>query len=89
MAVKVRLVDVDIFPLHAPHGKSSARENLEAHELWQRMRGAVIEIGKPCNPIPGWECNPDVIWPVIKVIGFPAVNTCQVYVCRHQIQAGD
>ena len=43
-------------------------------------------LGKPCEPSHVWTCGTDVVWPVLELDGVPVAR---VFVCRHQIVAGD
>jgi len=52
---------------------------------------AVFTLGTPKEPR-GWNCGTDVVWPVLQV-DWPTkvanIDLENIYVCRHQIEAGD
>ena len=64
--------------------KARANRKLKSDEQ------GLIEIGVPTKPHSHWECGTDLVWPVVRVLK-PAdfILYESVYVCRHQIVAGD
>lgn len=52
----------------------------------------LVEIGTPVKPKKHWGCETDLVWPVVRILQPPdltSANIHSVYVCRHEIEAGD
>ena len=92
--IRVRLVDADTLPFHG-HQHLTASEQKKIS--WAQWRGKPILLGAPQAPLPGhWTCDTDLVWPVREEEILRSLYgknwrgaSTSIYVCRHQIQAGD
>jgi hypothetical protein len=89
LIITVALTDAQKWPCHGPERSYPVWKNVPKTSGGEH-RGKTIRI--IADPIPNkdWECDSDVLWPVLpedsRAFG---IRGYDAYVCRHQIQIGD